>query len=53
MKENVLVRQRILGTFVGKRKQTILKKHWFDITTQKAVQEMKDEEAVMAYLKAH
>jgi hypothetical protein len=22
-----------LGTFVGKRKQTILKKRWFDITT--------------------
>jgi hypothetical protein len=26
-----------LGTFVGKRKQTILKKRWFDITTGYAV----------------
>ncbi len=43
LKENVLVQQWILfkkwkysivlGTFVGKRTQTILKKRWFDITT--------------------
>jgi hypothetical protein len=26
-----------LGTFVGKRKQTILKKRWFDITSTRTV----------------
>jgi hypothetical protein len=27
-----------LGTFVGKRKQTILKKRWFDITSTYALE---------------